>query len=43
MNGRLLFVSDRGGVMNVFSADLDGKGVKQESHQKIFDVESVSS
>lgn len=43
MNGRLLFVSDRGGVMNVFSADLDGKGVKQESHQKIFDVESASS
>jgi len=43
MNGRLLFVSDRGGVMNVFSAGLDGKGVKQESYQKIFDVESASS
>jgi tricorn protease len=43
MDGRLLFVSDRDGVMNVFSADLDGKGVKQESHQKIFDVESASA
>jgi tricorn protease len=43
MDGRLLFVSDRDGVMNVFSGDLDGKGVKQESHQEIFDVESASA
>ncbi len=42
-NGRLLFLSDRGGVMNVYSADPGGKGVKQESHQKIFDVEGVSA
>jgi tricorn protease len=41
-NGRLYFLSDRDGVMNVFSMDADGHGVKQESHQHIFDVESAS-
>ena len=37
-NERVYFLSDRDGVMNVYSMDADGKGVKQESHQKIFDV-----
>jgi len=41
-NGRLYFLSDRDGVMNVYSMDADGHGVKQESHQKIFDVESAA-
>jgi tricorn protease len=41
-NGRLYFLSDRDGVMNVYSMDADGHGVKQESHQHIFDVESAS-
>jgi tricorn protease len=41
-DGRIYFLSDRDGVMNVFSMDADGHGVKQESHQHIFDVESAS-
>lgn len=41
-NGRLYFLSDRDGVMNVYSVDSDGHGLKQESHQKQFDVESAS-
>ncbi len=41
-NGRLYFLSDRDGVMNVYSADGEGHDVKQESHQKIFDVQSAS-
>ncbi|MBW8870304.1 MAG: PD40 domain-containing protein, partial [Acidobacteriales bacterium] len=36
------FLSDRDGVMNVYSMDEDGKGVKQESHQKTFDVSSAA-
>ena len=39
---RIYFLSDRDGVMNVWSMDLDGKNLKQESHQKLFDVESAS-
>ncbi len=39
---RLYFLSDRTGVMNVFSADLDGHDVKQVSHQKIFDVQAAT-
>src|ERR1700738_4809260 len=39
---RVFFLSDRDGVMNVWSMDLDGKSLKQESHQKAFDVESAS-
>ncbi len=41
-NGRVYFLSDRNGVMNVFSVDPSGKDLKQESQQKIFDVESAS-
>jgi tricorn protease len=41
-NGRVYFLSDRDGVMNVWSMDGDGHGLKQESHQKFFDVESAS-
>ena len=41
-NGRVYFLSDRDGVMNVWSMDADGHGAKQESHQKFFDVESAS-
>ena len=39
---RVYFISDRDGVMNVWSMDADGKSLKQESHQKLFDVESAS-
>ena len=41
-NGRVYFLSDRDGVMNVYSIDPDGHGLKQESHQKIFDIEAAS-
>ena len=40
--GRVYFLSDRDGVMNVWSIDSEGKGLKQESHQRIFDVKSAS-
>jgi len=41
-NGRVYFLSDRDGVMNVYSMDPAGHGVKQESHQRTFDVQSAS-
>ena len=41
-NKRVYFLSDRDGVMNVYSMDEDGKGLKQESHQKAFDVSSAA-
>jgi tricorn protease len=41
-NGRVYFLSDRDGVMNVWSMDAEGHGLKQESHQKFFDVESAT-
>jgi len=41
-NGRVYFLSDRDGVMNVWSMSEDGKDLKEESHQKLFDVESAS-
>ncbi len=40
--GRVYFLSDRDGVMNVWSMDVDGKGLKQESHQHFFDVKAAS-
>lgn len=40
--GNVYFLSDRDGVMNVYSMDADGHNVKQVSHQHIFDVESAS-
>ena len=41
-SGRVYFLSDRDGVMNVYSMDPQGHGLKQESHQHIFDVQSAS-
>jgi tricorn protease len=41
-NGRVYFLSDRDGVMNVYSMDDQGHGVKMESHRRVFDVESAS-
>jgi tricorn protease len=41
-NNRVYFLSDRDGVMNVWSMDPDGHSLRQESHQKTFDVESAS-
>jgi tricorn protease len=41
-NGRVYFLSDRDGVMNIWSMNENGKDVKQETHQKLFDVESAS-
>ncbi len=41
-NGRVYFLSDRDGVMNVWSMDEQGHGVKQESRQRGFDIESAS-
>jgi tricorn protease len=40
--GRLYFLSDRDGVMNVWSMDEAGHDLKQESHQKGFDIESAT-
>ena len=40
--GRVYFLSDRDGVMNVWSMDPDGKNLKQESHQRVYDVESAA-
>ena len=39
----LVFESDRNGVMNVWTADRDGRGAKQLSHQKTFDVEGIAA
>jgi tricorn protease len=41
-SGRIYFLSDRDGVMNVWSMDPHGHDLKQESHQKLFDVGSAS-
>ncbi len=41
-NSRIYFISDRDSVMNVYSMDTEGHGVKQESHQHTLDVESAS-
>jgi tricorn protease len=41
-NGRVYFLSDRDGVMNIFSMDAQGHDVKQESRQKVFDIDSAS-
>lgn len=40
--GSVYFLSDRDGVMNVYSMDADGHNVKELSHQHTFDVESAS-
>ncbi len=41
-NGRVYFLSDRDGVMNVYSMDAQGHDLKEESHQHFFDVDSAS-
>jgi tricorn protease len=41
-NGRVYFLSDRDGVMNVWSMDPQGYGLRQESHQPVFDIQSAS-
>jgi tricorn protease len=41
-NARVYFLSDRDGVMNVYSMDAQGHGVKQESHQRGFDIAGAS-
>ena len=41
-NQRIYFLSDRDGVMNVFSMDIEGRDIKQESHQRGFDISSAS-
>ena len=41
-NGRVYFLSDRDGVMNVYSMDREGKGLKEESHHRGLDVEYAS-
>lgn len=41
-NGRIYFLSDRDGIMNIWSIDLDGHSPRQETHQKAFDIQSAS-
>jgi tricorn protease len=41
-NARVYFLSDRDGVMNVYSMDARGHDVKQESHQRGFDIAGAS-
>jgi tricorn protease len=41
-NGRVYFLSDRDGTMNVFSMDTNGHDVKQHTHHSGFDVHSAS-
>ena len=41
-NGRVYFLSDRDGVMNVYSMDANGHDLKQHTHQHGFDVQSAS-
>ncbi|MGO8815700.1 MAG: S41 family peptidase [Terriglobia bacterium] len=41
-DGRVYFLSDRDGVMNVYSMDRDGHGVKQHTNHHGFDVQWAS-
>ncbi|HTX24558.1 MAG TPA: S41 family peptidase [Steroidobacteraceae bacterium] len=41
-NGRVYFLSDRDGVMNVYSMDPQGHDVREHTHQRQFDVQSAS-
>jgi tricorn protease len=41
-NGRVYFLSDRDGVMNVYSMDANGQDVKEHTHQHGFDVQAAS-
>ena len=41
-NGRVYFLSDRDGVMNIYSMDRNGKDLKEHTHQRFFDIQSAS-
>ncbi|MGB8775381.1 MAG: S41 family peptidase [Terriglobales bacterium] len=41
-NGRVYFLSDRDGVMNIFTMDRDGHEVQQLTHHRGWDVQSAS-
>jgi tricorn protease len=41
-NGRVYFLADRDGVMNVYSMDRDGHELKQHTHHHGWDVQSAS-
>jgi len=41
-NGRVYFLSDRDGVMNIWSMDENGQNLKEETHQRGFDARSAS-
>ncbi len=41
-NGRVYFLTDRDGTMNVFSMDPQGHDLKQHTHHRGFDVQSAS-
>jgi tricorn protease len=41
-NSRVYFLTDRDGIMNIFSMDADGHDVKEQTHQRVFDVQSAS-
>ena len=41
-NGRVYFLSDRDGVMNVYSMDQNGHDLKQHTHHRGFDARSAS-
>ena len=41
-NGRVYFLSDRDGVMNVYSMDANGHDLKEHTHHRGFDARSAS-
>jgi tricorn protease len=41
-NGRVYFLSDRDGTMNIWSMDRNGKDLRQETHSKGWDLQSPS-
>ena len=41
-NGRVYFLSDRDGIMNIWSMDKNGKDLKQETHSNGWDLQSPS-
>jgi len=42
LDGRVYFLSDRDGVMNVYSMDRNGHGLKQHTHHRGFDIQWAS-
>src|SRR5262249_42169685 len=41
-NGRVYFLSDRDGVMNLWSMDENGKAIRQHTHHQSWDIQSPS-